>query len=340
MTCIRCNHTTCVKAGSFGKRRVQRWKCTSCKNRFSEPHAKLTRDTFVSRPDAAAQALKCLLEGCSIRSTERLTGLNRNTIMRLLIVAGEQSRKLMDVRMRGLRPRYLELDEIWTWVVKKQKRVRKGDPEEFGSQWVFVATDAETKLIPAFHVGQRLIGDTTKFMWDLYGRMADSHRTQITTDGLHHYRGAVPMCFGLDADFAQLTKMFGDYGQFDTPDARYSPPRITGVISKVRTGDPDPDHISTSMVERQNLTMRMAMRRFTRLTNAFSKKLSHLKAAIALHFAYYNFCRVHSSLRITPADEQDKKRVLELSEELNRALEEQGIGSPFSHRPPQKPKPN
>jgi hypothetical protein len=128
-------------------------------------------------------------------------------------------------------------------------------------------------------------------------------RTQITTDGLYHYKGFVPACFGLDADFAQLIKMFGDYGQFDTPEARYFPPRISGVISRVRTGDPDPEHISTSFVERQNPTMRMAMRRFTRLTNAFSKKLSHLKAAIALHFAYYNFCRVHSSLRVTPAME-------------------------------------
>ena len=301
MTCIRCQHTTCVKAGSFGKRHIQRWKCTSCKNRFSEPHAKLTRDMFLSNPDAAMRALHCLLEGCSLRSTERLTGLNRNTIMRLLLVAGERSARLMDARMQNLKPRYLEIDEIWTWVGKKQKRVRSGDPEEFGSQWVFVAIDAETKLIPSFHIGQRLRGDTTKFMWDLYNRIEG--RTQITTDGLHHYHGAIPMCFGLDADFAQLTKMFGDYGQFDTPDARYSPPRITGVISKVRTGNPDPEHISTSFVERQNLTMRMAMRRFTRLTNAFSKKLSHLKAAVALHFAFYNFCRVHGSLRVTPAME-------------------------------------
>jgi transposase-like protein/IS1 family transposase len=301
MTCLRCQHTTCVKAGSFGKRHVQRWKCTSCKNRFSEPHAKLTRDTFLSNPDAAARAIQCLIEGCSIRSTERLTGLNRNTIMRLLLVAGDSSARIMDAKMRRLRTRYCQIDEIWTYVGKKQRRVRSGDSPEFGSQWVFVAIDAETKLIPSFHVGQRMKPDAQKFLTDLYYRI--DGRTQITTDGLGHYTDLVPACFGLDVDFAQLTKLFGDYGQYDNPEVRYSPRPIKGVISKVRTGDPNPDHISTSFVERSNLTMRQQMRRFTRLTLGYSKKLSHLKAAIALHFAYYNFCRVHSSLRVTPAME-------------------------------------
>lgn len=301
MTCIRCQHTVCVKAGAFGKRRIQRWKCTSCKVRFSEPHKRLTRDTFVSRPDAAARALACLVEGCSIRTTERLTGLNRNTIMRLLVVAGECSARLMDVRMRNLRPRYLQIDEIWGFVGKKNRRIRKVDGPEIGDQWVFVAIDAETKLIPAFHVGKRLRPDTNQFLWDLYHRIEG--RTQITTDGLGHYKNAVPQAFGLDADFAQLTKLFGDFGQYDSPDGRYSPSPIKGVISKVRMGNPDPSHISTSFVERSNLTMRMQIRRLTRLTNAFSKKLAHHKAAIALHFAYYNFCRVHSSLRVTPAME-------------------------------------
>jgi transposase-like protein/IS1 family transposase len=301
MTCRKCEHGTAKKFGYFGKRRIQRWRCTSCKATFCEPQPASPLGTMRTELDAAIRAAQCLLEGCSIRSTELLTGLNRNTIMRILLVAGERSARLMKQRMVGIKPRYLEIDEIWTWVGKKQKNIRSGDPEEFGSHWVFVAIDAETKLIPAFYVGQRLKGDTTAFLWDLYNRIEG--RTQITTDGLHHYLGAVPMCFGLDVDFAQLTKMFGDFGQFDTPDARYSPPRIAGVISKVRTGNPNPDHISTSFVERQNLTMRMAMRRFTRLTNAFSKKLSHLKAAVTLHFAYYNFCRVHSSLRVTPAME-------------------------------------
>jgi len=299
MTCIRCQHTICVKAGSFGKRRIQRWKCTSCKNRFSEPHTKLTRDTFMSAPEAAERALHCLLEGCSIRSTERLTGLNRNTIMRLLLIAGERSARLMDERMRGVNARYLQVDEIWTFVGKKRRIVREGDAPEMGDQWIYVAIDAETKLIPAFRIGKRVRPETWAFLTDLYQRVAN--RVQLTTDGLNHYTVTVPECFGTDVDFAQLVKLFEGTGH--GPDARYSPPRITEVISKVRLGAPDPEHISTSFVERQNLTMRMAMRRFTRLTNAFSKKLSHLKAAVALHFAYYNFCRVHSSLRVTPAME-------------------------------------
>jgi len=299
MTCTKCQHQVCKKFGYFGKRRIQRWRCTSCNSTFCQPHDKLTRDTMTANPVAAERALHCLLEGCSIRSTERLTGLNRNTIMRLLIVAGERSARVMDARMRNLQSRYLQVDEIWTFVQKKARRVRKGESSEIGDQWVYVAIDAETKLVPSFRVGKRFRPDTAAFLWDLYHRLAN--RVQLTTDGLNHYTVSVPECFGTDVDFAQLVKLFGDFGQ--GPDARYSPARITEVISKVRNGDPDPEEISTSFVERQNLTMRMAMRRFTRLTNAFSKKLAHLKAAVALHFAYYNFCRVHSSLRVTPAME-------------------------------------
>jgi IS1 family transposase len=251
--------------------------------------------------DRAVLALQLLLEGNSIRSTERITQLDRNTIMRLLIKAGERCQSLMDSKLRNLHLEHIQIDEIWTFVGKKRRHVREGDSPELGDQWVYVAICADSKLIPAFHVGKRHLADTRTFLWDLYGRIEG--RTQITTDGLHHYTAAIPDTFGLDADFAQLVKLFGDYGQFDTPEARYSPPRISGVISKVRTGDPDPDHISTSFVERQNLTMRQQMRRFTRLTLGFSKKLLNLKAAVSLHFAYYNFCRVHLSLRVTPAME-------------------------------------
>jgi len=251
--------------------------------------------------EKAVLALRLLLEGNSLRSTQRITELDINTIMTLLVKAGERCESLMDSKMRNLRMEHLQIDEIWTYVQKKKRHVREGDSPEVGDAWVYVAIDADTKLVPAFHVGKRHLADTRTFLWDLYGRIEG--RTQITTDGLHHYTASVPDTFGLDVDFAQLVKLFGDYGQHDGPDARYSPPRIMEVISRVRTGNPDPDHISTSYVERQNLTMRMAIRRFTRLTNAFSKKLLNLKMAVALHFAYYNFCRVHSSLRLTPAME-------------------------------------
>ncbi|MGA7574583.1 MAG: IS1 family transposase [Terriglobales bacterium] len=256
--------------------------------------------TMYVSAEKASLALRLLLEGNSLRSTQRITDLDINTIMSLLVKAGERCQSLMDARMQNLTMKHIQIDEIWTYVQKKNRHVRKGDSPEVGDAWVFVAIDADTKLVPAFHVGKRHREDTRDFLWNLYNRIEG--RTQITTDGLHHYTAGVPDAFGLDVDFAQVVKLFGEWGQ-QSADARYSPSPIVEVISKVRTGNPDPDHISTSYVERQNLTMRMAIRRFTRLTNAFSKKLANLKAAVALHFAYYNFCRVHSSLRVTPAME-------------------------------------
>lgn len=238
-----------------------------------------------------------LVEGNSIRSVERMTGIHRDTIIRLLVSVGDRCSALMDATMRDLPCRRVQCDEIWTYIAKKAKHVRTGDPSEFGDAWIFVALDADTKLIPAYLVGKRSSENTQAFISDLYRRTAN--RIQLTTDAYIFYRKAVEESFGADIDFAQLTKLYGDYGQFG--DERYSPPRITEVISKVRQGNPDPEHVSTSYVERQNLTMRMHLRRLTRLTNAFSKKLDNLKAAIALHFAHYNFVRVHSSLRMTPA---------------------------------------
>jgi transposase-like protein/IS1 family transposase len=297
VTCHNCQ-TTCNR---FGKHRngLQRYRCSQCRKTFTEDHVNPLGEMRLPM-DKAESILKLLVEGCSIRSIERVTQVHRDTIMRLLLLAGERCQNLMDAKMQNLRPRYLQIDEIWAYVGKKRRNVRSGDSPELGDQWVYVAIDAETKLVPAFRIGKRVRPDTWAFLWDLHKRLAN--RVQLTSDGLNHYTVSVPECFGTDVDFAQLTKMFGDFGQFDGP-ARYSPPRLSGVISKVRQGDPDPDQISTSFVERQNLTMRMQLRRFTRLTNAFSKKLSHLKAAVALHFAWYNFVRIHRSLRVTPAME-------------------------------------
>lgn len=189
-------------------------------------------------------------------------------------------------RMRGLSPKYLQCDEIWTFCQKKKRNVRMGESADFGDQWVFVALDEETKLVPYFEVGKRTKETTLQFLNGLKWTMSD-HHFQITTDGFHFYRSLQDVFAGR-CDFAQLTKLYGDY---EGPNARYSPPRLTEVISKVIDGNPDPEHVSTSFVERQNLTMRQQMRRFTRLTLGFSKKVSHLTAAIRLHFAFYNFCR-------------------------------------------------
>lgn len=250
--------------------------------------------------ERAEQVLRCLLEGASVRSTERMTGVNRNTILSLLVVAGEKCSSLLDERMRGLRLQSVECDELWGFVSKKQRHVRASDPAEFGDAWVFIALDADTKLIPCFQIGKRTKATTYDFIRDLSERVVG--RIQLTTDGFRFYIDAVDRVFGADVDFSQLVKLYGDYGQHNS-EAKYSPSPIIEVLSRVLQENPNPERISTSYVERHNLTMRMHLRRLTRLTNAFSRKLDNLKAAVALQIAYYNLCRIHQSLRVTPAME-------------------------------------
>jgi len=252
--------------------------------------------------DKALLAIQLLIEGTSVRTVERITQLHRDTILRLLVLAGERCIALMDAQMRNLRCEHIQSDEIWTFVGKKQRHVKSEDSVELGDAWVFVAIDAETKLIPAYTVGKRDRETTYQFLIALRDRIAEEHRFQITTDGFHFYRKGIEDVFAGQADFAQMIKLYGEHGQHDAA-GRYSPSPMIETIIRIRDGRPDMRHISTSFVERQNLTMRMAIRRFTRLTNAFSKKLDNLKAACALHFAYYNFCRIHKSLRVTPAME-------------------------------------
>jgi len=299
MTCRRCNHIA-RKFGRYGKRRIQRYRCITCKLTFSDYEPKL--GTHYTSPDVAAKALAMMLEGMSVRAISRLTGLHKGTILSLMDTAAQRAGAKLDSLVRNVRVRYVQADEIWTFVSKKDKHVRVDDPEEFGNQWAFIALDAETKLIVSCVIGKRTSETTRYFLADLKSRIADA-RFQLTTDGFHFYQRGVEDVFAGQTDFAQLVKLFGDYGQFDTADARYSPPRITEVISKIRDGRPDPDHISTSYVERSNLSLRMHLRRYTRLTNAFSKKLDNLKAAVTLYVAFYNFCRTHQTLRVTPAME-------------------------------------
>jgi IS1 family transposase len=253
----------------------------------------------MNRLDISKQTavIAALLEGNSVRSTERITGVHRDTICRLLVEVGDRCNDLMDGAMRNLRCQYVQCDEIWTFVGKKQRHV-PDESHEVGDQWVFVAMDAETKLVPVFTIGKRTEETTWYFLSDLADRL--STRVQITTDGFVFYQRHMEDAFGSEIDYAQLIKMYGKNDSREAQ-ARYSPSQIQEVITRIQSGDPDPKHICTSHVERQNLTMRMQMRRFTRLTNAFSKKLTNLKAACAVHFAHYNFCRLHQSLRVTPA---------------------------------------
>src|SRR6266511_2285816 len=248
------------------------------------------------------QILNALVEGVSIRSTERMTQTHRDTILRLLVAVGERCQHFLDERLQGFRSQHLQLDEIWTFVWKKERRLSEMERlnPEIGDQYVFVAIDAETKLIPSFVVGKRDGHTALQFMTDLQPRLAANGRIQLTTNGFGPYIEAIEQTFGADVDYAQLVKI---YAAIDAGPGRYSPPRVSETVSTVIQGSPDPEYISTSSVERQNLTMRMAMRRLTRLTNAFSKKLANLRAALALHFAHYNFMRMHRTLRVTPAME-------------------------------------
>ncbi len=242
-----------------------------------------------------------LVEGSSIRSIERITGVHRDTIMRLGTNVGQQCARFLDSRIKNVRASKVQCDEIWTYVFKKQARISVDESAAgIGDQYVFVALDADTKLVINHYVGKRDATSAYYFMRDLKDRLAS--RVQLTTDGFPAYRTAVEDCFGSEVDFAQLIKVYGQ----PKPSAAsgrswYEPVQVMGAIPARVTGFPRAMHISTSYIERQNLTMRMQMRRFTRLTNAYSKKLENLKGAIALHFAHYNFVRVHQTLRTTPA---------------------------------------
>ncbi len=248
--------------------------------------------------DQKTTAVSMLCEGNSIRGIERMTGVHRDTIMRLGVRMGEGCAKIMDERFRGLDCRVIELDETWGFVAMKQKTANKlNKSDEVGDVWTWVAIDAESKLVPSFHVGGRSQMDADLFLEDLASRL--SHRVQISSDALRAYTGAIENAFGDEVDYGTLVKT---YSSAQLEDARrYSPPEVVKVDKAIVQGSPDASLISTSYVEKQNHTLRMHCRRMSRLTNAFSKKLENFKAAVSLHYAYYNFVKMHKSIRCTPA---------------------------------------
>lgn len=247
-----------------------------------------------------AQVVRCLVEGNSIRSTVRITGVAKNTIVKLLNDLGCACAAYHNKAVRNLKVRRLQCDEIWSFVGAKAKNASIEKKQEgWGDVWTWTAIDADTKLCVSYLVGGRDAGWAGEFMEDCASRI--TNRVQITTDGHKAYLEAVENAFGADIDYAQLQKIYG--APSEAEQRKYSPARCIGCDMKVVSGDPNPAHVSTSYVERQNLSMRMGMRRFTRLTNGFSKKIENHRHMIALYFLYYNFVRVHQTLRVTPAME-------------------------------------
>lgn len=252
----------------------------------------------ILQKDKQIMVISALAEGSSIRSIERMTGIHRDTVMRLGVKVGQGCANLIDAKMHDLSCRYLQFDEIWGFVGKKQRHISPNDNPKVGDVWTFCAIDAETKLVPSFKVGKRDLVTANAFVGDVAKRM--KNRVQISADGLKAYVDSVEQVFGTDVDFGQIIKTYIADGS-QSPDRKYSPSRIANAEKNKIMGNPNMDLISTSYIERLNATTRLHMRRLTRLTLAFSKKFENFEAAVALHFAYYNFVKIHKTIRCTPA---------------------------------------
>jgi transposase-like protein/IS1 family transposase len=312
MSCPECE----VRCQRFGTHRngLRRFRCPQCKKTYTEAHRLTLGEMYVSE-EKAIMALKLLVEGNSIRSTMRITGMDGNTITKILVLAGERCEKLMGRLIVNVPVTDVQADEIWGYVQKKEahKAPFEADDKNIGDAYCFVAIDRNTKLVLNFALGRRDQKTTDAFIEGLRAATAPQH-FQITTDGFAPYVSAITTTLSDRCDYAQLIKV---YAAPREGEQRYSPADVVEALPKPIMGDPDPAKICTSHVERQNLTIRMQMRRMTRLTNAFSKKWDNLWSAYCLHFAFYNFCRIHKTLRVTPAMEARlTNRVWELAELL------------------------
>ncbi len=293
MTCHNCR-TECRK---FGKRQNrQRYQCTQCRKVFTDARDN-TLDGMYLPIEKAEMVLKLLLEGNSVSSVVRLTDINQRTILKLLVLAGEKCERIMAEKIRNVKVQDVECDELWSFIGKKQKRVRPEDEPGAGDAYTFLAIERNTKLVLNIAVGKRDQSTTDVFIEGLRIATSPSH-FQITTDGFAPYRSAITTTLGDRCDFAMLIKV---YRASQEGEARYSPAEVASTEVVPVIGQPDPARICTSIVERQNLSVRMGTRLFTRLTNAFSKKFENHWAAVACWFTFYNFCRIHKSLRVTPA---------------------------------------
>jgi transposase-like protein/IS1 family transposase len=297
MTCHNCK----IEAKKSGKDRKgnQRYKCNQCRKTFQEMKENVLGAMRISL-DKAEMCLRLMLEGMSIRSIQRITGMHQETILDLLVLAGQKAERIMNEKIKNIPVKDVESDELWGFVkFKNRHKLNKQiDDPQLGDAYTFVGIERNTKLVLAWHMGQRDMINCEAFTEKL--DYATTGRFQLSTDGYRPYESAVAYSLGTRVDFAQLIKI---YGHDPDGEHKYSPPEVVDTTTKIIIGDPDPNRICTSIVERSNLSIRTSVRRLTRLTNAFSKKWENLYAMMSLYFCWYNFCRIHSSIRCTPAME-------------------------------------